>query len=115
MPVKEILQQIHDEIDHIIGTDRFIKSLVISDAKFIKRLVKNALKDLEKDPQDKPKWFKFENGGKGSKQAHAHLRTDAHGEIEFQCGLQRHMDDTILALQGSKKCSTCVRYLKQKP
>lgn len=62
----------------------------------------------------KIKWFEFTNGGQGSKTVHAHLKTDAHGEIEFQCGLQRHMDDTIIAQRGSKKCTSCVRYLKTK-
>ena len=33
-------------------------------------------------------WFRFTNGGSGSSTAHAHLKTDVHGEIEFQCGLQ---------------------------
>lgn len=60
----------------------------------------------------KTKWFKFVNGGKGSRQTHAHLKTDAHGEIEFQCGLQRHMDDTILAPISIKKCPSCLNYLK---
>jgi len=59
----------------------------------------------------KTKWFKYVNGGKGSRRVHAHLRTDVHGEIEFQCGLQRHMDDTILAPRGSKRCSSCESYL----
>lgn len=58
----------------------------------------------------KPLWFRFTDGGIGSRSAHAHLKTDNTGEIEFQCGLQRHMDDTILS--SKNKCPRCVDYLK---
>ncbi len=55
-------------------------------------------------------WFRFINGGLGSKSAHAHRKTDDTGEIEFMCGLQRHMDDTILSTKY--KCRQCLAYLK---
>ena len=55
-------------------------------------------------------WFRFTNGGIGSRSDHAHFKTDVHGEVEFVCGLQRHMDDTILS--SKNKCSKCRDYIK---
>jgi hypothetical protein len=45
MSAKELLQQIHDEADHITGMDRLEESIVLSDARTIKRLAKKALKE----------------------------------------------------------------------
>jgi hypothetical protein len=44
MSTKEILQQIHDEADHIVGMENLIEQIIIEDAKAIKRLVKRALR-----------------------------------------------------------------------
>ena len=59
-----------------------------------------------------PLWYKINNGGTGAKNAHAHMKTNHHGEIEFQCGVQRHMDDTILAPKEYKRCKVCSRGMK---
>jgi hypothetical protein len=47
MSVKGILQQIHDEADHIVGMDRLVESMVLVDAREIKRLAKRALKEFD--------------------------------------------------------------------
>ena len=47
MSIKEILQQIHDEADHIVGMDRLVESMVLADAREIKRLAKRALKEFD--------------------------------------------------------------------
>jgi hypothetical protein len=50
MSTKEILQQIHDEADHIVGSS-FCFSSAFADAKAIKRLAKKALKELDTTTQ----------------------------------------------------------------
>lgn len=59
MSIKETLQQIHDEADHITGSDRLIEEIVLEDAKAIKRLAKAALKELDvaKAPVTVKKWI----------------------------------------------------------
>jgi hypothetical protein len=48
--VTQILKEIHDEADHILGTDAHYPFRVArANAKVIKRLAKEAIKELEKN------------------------------------------------------------------
>lgn len=58
MSITEILKQIHDEADHITGMDRLIESIVIADAKAIKRLAKKGLKELNSKVTRVRKWIR---------------------------------------------------------
>jgi hypothetical protein len=61
--IKECLQQIHDEADHIVNSGRFFdpptseEKIVIADAKSIKRLAKEAIKELN-DKKEKKSFVK---------------------------------------------------------
>jgi hypothetical protein len=54
----------------------------------------------------KIKWFSVT----GSKYSHAFFKTSEYLEIEFHCGIQRHIDDTKLS--DRNKCKECLEYIK---
>jgi hypothetical protein len=59
MSIRESLQQIHDEADHIIGyEDDNKREVAILNSRVIKRLAKQALKELDKKVTRVKKWIR---------------------------------------------------------
>jgi hypothetical protein len=59
MSIRESLQQIHDEADHIIGyEDDNKREVAILNSRVIKRLAKQALKELDKKVTHVKKWIR---------------------------------------------------------